>query len=49
MKLLRKVKKLALYEAPYNDDPEAQSAWNEYIKEPGRVLAADRRGNDTRL
>jgi pimeloyl-ACP methyl ester carboxylesterase len=26
-----KVKKLAMYEAPYNDDPQAQKAWGEYI------------------
>src|SRR5207302_8711613 len=28
-----KVKKLAMYEAPYNDDPEAQRAWGEYIRQ----------------
>ncbi len=44
-----KVKKLALYEAPYNDDPKAQSAWNAYIKELGRLLAADRRGDAVAL
>jgi pimeloyl-ACP methyl ester carboxylesterase len=40
-----KVKKLALYEAPYNDDPQAQSAWNEYIKELTQLLTHDRRGD----
>jgi pimeloyl-ACP methyl ester carboxylesterase len=49
IKLGDKVKKLALYEAPYNDDPEAQSAWNKYIKELGRLLAADRRGDAVAL
>jgi len=44
-----KVKKLALYEAPYNDDPKAQSAWNAYIKELGRLLATDRRGDAVAL
>src|SRR5438105_8053532 len=32
VKLGDKVKRLALYEAPYNDDPEARKAWGEYIK-----------------
>ncbi|MGA2765924.1 MAG: alpha/beta hydrolase [Spirochaetia bacterium] len=49
LKLGDKVKKLALYEAPYNDDPGAQSAWNRYIKELGRLLAADRRGDAVAL
>jgi len=49
LKLGEKVKKLALYEAPYNDDPEAQSAWNEYITGLGRLLAADRRGDAVAL
>jgi pimeloyl-ACP methyl ester carboxylesterase len=44
-----KVKKLALYEAPYNDDPKAQAAWNTYIKELGRLLAANRRGDAVAL
>src|SRR5438034_4345210 len=32
VKLGDKVKTLALYEPPYNDDPRAQKAWAEYIK-----------------
>lgn len=49
IKLGEKVRKLALYEAPYNDDPEAQSAWNEYIKKLARLLAANRRGDAVAL
>jgi pimeloyl-ACP methyl ester carboxylesterase len=49
IKLGDQVKKLALYEAPYNDDPKAQSAWNRYITELGRLLAADRRGDAVAL
>ena len=44
-----KVKKLAVYEAPYNDDPEAQKAWGEYIKNLTEALAADRRGDAVAL
>jgi pimeloyl-ACP methyl ester carboxylesterase len=49
MKLGDKVKKLALYEAPYNDDPEAQSAWNKYVKELGALLATGRRADAVAL
>ncbi len=41
MKLGDKVKKLAMYEAPYNDDAEARRAGKEYIKH----LLAPRRVN----
>jgi pimeloyl-ACP methyl ester carboxylesterase len=44
-----KVKKLAIYEAPYNDDPEAQKAWGEYIKNLTEALASDRRGDAVAL
>ena len=44
-----KVKKLAMYEAPYNDDPEAQKAWAEYIKNLTEALASDRRGDAVAL
>jgi pimeloyl-ACP methyl ester carboxylesterase len=49
IKLGDKVKKLALYEVPYNNDPKAQSAWSRYITELGRLLAADRRGDAVAL
>src|SRR5438552_9980272 len=44
-----RVKKLAIYEAPYNDDPAAQKAWGEYIKNLTEALAADRRGDAVAL
>ena len=43
------VKKLAIYEAPYNDDPEAQKVWAEYIKNLTDALASDRRGDAVAL
>ncbi len=33
MALGSKVKKLAMYEAPYNDDPQARQRWREYRQE----------------
>jgi pimeloyl-ACP methyl ester carboxylesterase len=45
VKIGSKVKKLAMYEAPYNDDPEAQRAWGEYIEQLTEILAANRRGD----
>jgi pimeloyl-ACP methyl ester carboxylesterase len=47
--LPRKIKKLAMYEAPYNDDPTARQAWKEYTKHLGELLAADRRGDAVAL
>jgi pimeloyl-ACP methyl ester carboxylesterase len=44
-----KVKKLAMYEAPYNDDPQAQKAWGEYVKNLTEALASDRRGDAVAL
>jgi pimeloyl-ACP methyl ester carboxylesterase len=44
-----KVKKLAMYEAPYNDDPEAQKVWREYIKNLTEALGSDRRGDAVAL
>src|SRR5438128_7498374 len=43
LRLGNKVKKLAMYEAPYNDDAEAQRAWKEYIKQLTEAFAADSR------
>lgn len=39
------VKKLAMYEAPYNDDPQARERWREYRQELDALLAAGRRGD----
>jgi pimeloyl-ACP methyl ester carboxylesterase len=49
VKLGDKVTKLAIYEAPYNDAPEARKAWGEYIKNLTEALAADRRGDAVAL
>jgi len=40
-----KVRKLAMYEAPYNDDSTARQAWREYVKQLGELLAAGRGGD----
>jgi pimeloyl-ACP methyl ester carboxylesterase len=48
-KLGSRVKKLAVYEVPYNDDPQAQKAWGEYIKNLTEALASDRRGDAVAL
>jgi pimeloyl-ACP methyl ester carboxylesterase len=48
-KLGDKVEKLAIYEAPYNDDPKAQKAWGDYIKSLTEALAEDRRGDAVAL
>jgi pimeloyl-ACP methyl ester carboxylesterase len=43
------VTRLAMYEAPYNDDPEAKRAWREYIEQLTDALAAGRRGDAVAL
>jgi pimeloyl-ACP methyl ester carboxylesterase len=45
IKLGDKVKKLAMYEAPYNDDEAARQAWKVYRKQLAEVLAHGRRGD----
>jgi pimeloyl-ACP methyl ester carboxylesterase len=42
-------KKLAIYEAPYNDDPDVQKAWGEYIENLTEALASGRRGDAVAL
>ena len=44
-----KVKKLAMYEAPYNDDDDARQAWKDFRKQLREVLAAGRRGDAVEL
>jgi pimeloyl-ACP methyl ester carboxylesterase len=44
-----KVKKLALYEAPYNDEREAKLAWGAYIHHLTEALAADHRDDAVAL
>jgi pimeloyl-ACP methyl ester carboxylesterase len=45
IKLGGKVKKLAMYEAPYNSDEAARQAWKTYRKQLTEVLAQGRRGD----
>jgi pimeloyl-ACP methyl ester carboxylesterase len=45
IKLDGKIKKLAMYEAPYAADAEAQPAWNDYDSNLAKLLAEDRRGD----
>jgi pimeloyl-ACP methyl ester carboxylesterase len=49
LSLGEKVKKLAMYEIPYNDEASAQQAWKEYIKHLTVALVADRRGDAVAL
>lgn len=44
-----KVKKLAIYEVPYNDDAAAQQVWHEYRKNLGDALAENRRSDAVAL
>jgi pimeloyl-ACP methyl ester carboxylesterase len=44
-----KVKKLAIYEVPYNDDHGAKLAWRAYIQQLTELLAANRRGDAVAL
>jgi len=45
LQLGEKVKKLAIYEVPYNDDEAARLAWQAYRKQLTEVLAQGRRGD----
>jgi pimeloyl-ACP methyl ester carboxylesterase len=44
-----KVAKLAVYEAPYNDDPAFAEAWAAYLDQLATALAEDRRGDAVAL
>ena len=48
-KLGGKVPKVAVYEAPYNDEPAAQQAWSQYLGQLGEALAAGRPGDAVAL
>ncbi len=43
------VSKIAMYEAPYNNDPDAQESWRQYLRQLARALAEDRRGDAVAL
>lgn len=49
MQLGDKIKKLAMYEPPYNSDKTVQQAWKEYRKQLAELLAANRRGDAAAL
>jgi pimeloyl-ACP methyl ester carboxylesterase len=49
MRLGDKIKTLAVYEAPYNDDPEAQASWREYAKRLAEAVAAGGTGEAVEL
>jgi pimeloyl-ACP methyl ester carboxylesterase len=49
IKLRHKVKKLAIYEVPYNSDPAAMQAWNRYVTELRELLAENRNGDAVAL
>ena len=44
-----KVRKLAMYEPPYNDDGDARQAWRDFRGQLTELLAADRRGDAVAL
>ena len=43
--LPKKVKKLAVYEIPYNDDEAAKQSWKNYVKQLRELLDAGRKGD----
>src|SRR5215472_12215930 len=45
IRLGSKVRKIAMYEAPYNSDPGAQESWAQYLGQL-RTILADGRGGD---
>jgi pimeloyl-ACP methyl ester carboxylesterase len=49
VKLGGKVGRLAMYEPPYNDEPEAQRTWAQYLSELAEALADGRRGDAVAL
>lgn len=44
-----KIKKLAMYEAPYQDDEQARQDWKEFRRKLNDLLTADRRGDAAAL
>jgi pimeloyl-ACP methyl ester carboxylesterase len=44
-----RIKRLALYEVPYNDDPLAKTAWKEYIARLTLLLAEGKKGDAVAL
>ncbi len=48
-KLGQKIKKLAIYEAPYNSEKDAVQDWKQYRKQLSALLAENRRGDAAAL
>jgi pimeloyl-ACP methyl ester carboxylesterase len=49
LRLGPKARKLALYEAPYEDAPADQPAWTEYLRQLAEALHSNRRGDAVAL
>ena len=49
VRLGSKVSKIAIYEPPHNDDPDAQEAWSQYLRRLRELLADGRRGDAVAL
>jgi pimeloyl-ACP methyl ester carboxylesterase len=47
--LAGRVGRIAIYEPPHNDDPDAQGPWSEYLSELRQLLADERRGDAVAL
>jgi pimeloyl-ACP methyl ester carboxylesterase len=43
------IRRIAIYEPPHNDDPDAQAPWAEYLTALGQLLADGRRGDAVAL
>lgn len=44
-----RVSKIALYEPPHNDDPDAEQSWRQYLRQLVQLLADERRGDAVAL
>ncbi|MGE5224757.1 MAG: alpha/beta fold hydrolase [Omnitrophica WOR_2 bacterium] len=49
MKLQTGIRKLALYEPPYNNEPAARQPWKDYTMNLAKLLAANRNGDAAAL
>jgi pimeloyl-ACP methyl ester carboxylesterase len=49
IQLGKKIQKLAMYEPPYNSEPNARQAWQEYRNQLAELLATGRRGDAAAL
>lgn len=49
VRLSGRIGRIAMYDAPHNDAPDAEESWTEYLKELRRTLADGRRGDAIEL